>query len=83
MPRCSGPFTPTSDLRGVSSISIMVMKPTKSPLLMPVLIAMTITSATAMAVAVWVIGITAALATVMRCEKPRSASLRCSKRSRS
>ena len=83
MPRCSGPFTPTRDLSGASSISIMVMKLMNSPCVIPEAMAMTITTDTASAVALWVIGTVAALATVMRCEKPSSASLRCSKRSRS
>ena len=83
IPRCIGPFTSASDFRGVSSISIMVTNWVNSPTVMSAWIASTITSDSAREVAIWVTGVVAAKATVMRCEKPRRASLRRWKRWRS
>ena len=83
IPRCIGPLTSASDLSGVSSISIMVTNCTNSPWVMLAWIASTTTSDSASEVAIWVTGVVAAKATVMRCEKPRRASLRAWKRARS
>ena len=75
-PRCIGPFTSASAFRGVSSSSIRVMNSVNSPTVILAWIASTTTRDSASEVAIWVTGVVAANATVMRCEKPRSASLR-------